>query len=606
MKNIKDFSILHFSDLHFGEYSIQNDEKRPGDFKNYFTRFQTKVNYIIKNEIVNLVIISGDFCSKNLFFITKSGKKKLKRRNSLELPIYLKKFLDIFKTENIPIVICIGNHDIKRNIKKNEDRTTIYKELKELIKDYMNSDFSVNFDQNLINYKLYKREGILAFSIDTTFSLRDNNMDDPSIDLRGIEEFFDELESIGLKYSSFKKILVCHHPMREIHDFEDIQPYLIKKNIELILSGHFHQRYVDILHVIGTNKLFLNLIAGSPFLNLNKRKEGQLWNPVNSQFNYYILSGLDWEQLSGDYYIYNDNKIWEKRKLLPSFSILYGSLNWLERIKDKTKNHPSEELIRILKEYGNQTEDEEIKYITWVFHEFIKKYSFKLEEIEIICKYFRIQVENFFSDLQNFVIIEEVFNHAGINKGEKSEIFLENLKRGKKIWLGTIRDFKKYLIRIFNLNEGIVEEIYQESFNEMIFDETFRFSAITTEAKIENIENDERIKSTLEAINTIFAHITKDSKFKRIFRREVGHDITDLHDILLTFAAQSLANSLLNFEGVFLFNWRERLQSLIKKYANVNLKDTIPRSSNLKNYIDNITNYTLILAKDNIENLYNY
>lgn len=604
MKAKKLFSILHFSDLHFGEFFMQGDEIRPGDFSNYFSRFQSKVKYIIKNEIVDLVIISGDFCSKNLFFTNGKIKKKLKRRKPLKLPIHLRSFLDNFKNKNIPIIICIGNHEIDREIKKHELRTLIYRELKESIEDYMNSDFSIKFDQNFINYKVYENEGILAFSIDTTFSLREKKWNYPRIDLKGIIEFFDELDSNGINYSSYKKILVCHHPLREIRNFEDIKPYLVEKKIELIFSGHFHDKYVDIIYPIGTKNLILNLIAGSPFLNLEKRFEGKSWNPASLQFNCYVLSGLNWDRLLGDYYIYNDNNIWEKKELLLLFNISQSFQTWLERIIEQTKNHPSEERIKILKENGNQTEIEELNYISWVFNEFINKYSFELKEIKLICKYFGNQVEQFFSCNQNIEIIEKVLINASIDIEEKSKEFLENLKQGEKIWLGTVQEFKQYLIDVFNLNKASVEKVVEKLFEGMVIGSSPKTISLEIKEKLEDIkyiESLEKIKSTLEIINGIFSDKMKDLKLRRKIYRELGFDITDLNKTLLGFAAQSLASSYLEYEGIFLFKWREKLLNLIQKYVNRELKDKITRSSNINDYVEMISDYTLILAKDDIE-----
>lgn len=309
----KPLSILHFTDLHFGEYSMQKEERKSGDFDNYFVFLKKKIQDVIKDEQVGLAVISGDFCSKNHFFLSDESKRK-------ELPEYLVEFLEIFSSSGVPLILSIGNHEINRDIEHHQYRTELYLHLIDEIKQQFNSDFSKKFEKNYINYKIFQDLQIIIFSVDTTSNLdENNNWEGASLNLRDIEAFFEEIEQNGIKLKDFKKIIACHHPLNKIDNYEHLLPSFIRDDIIYVLSGHEHDKKKSNCIVLGTNKEIINFIAGSPFLNLERKMEGQLWDPIRSQFNLYKLSGSQFEFIEASYYIFNENKNWEKK-------ILYSKL----------------------------------------------------------------------------------------------------------------------------------------------------------------------------------------------------------------------------------------------------------------------------------------
>ncbi len=96
--------------------------------------------------------------------------------------------------------------------------------------------------------------------------------------------------------------------------------------------------------------------------------EGQLWDPIRSQFNLYKLSGSQFRFIEASYFIFNENKIWEKKKLysnlpspaepnLPVIKVDLGEERWVKSeiydIAEKIK------LIYIKKATHQGSEDSE-------------------------------------------------------------------------------------------------------------------------------------------------------------------------------------------------------------------------------------------------------
>ena len=239
----KSLSILHFTDLHFGECSMQKEERKTDDFDNYFVFLKKTIQDVIKDEKVGLAVISGDFCSKNHFFLSDESKRK-------ELPEYLIEFLEIFSSSRVPLIISIGNHEINRDIDHHLYRTELFLHLVDEIKRQFNSDFSNKFKENFINYKIFQDLQVIIFSVDTTSNLNEkNNWEGASLNLRNVENFFEEIEQNGIKLKGFKKIMVCHHPLNKIDNYEHLLPSFIRDDIIYVLSGHVHDKKNQLISI---------------------------------------------------------------------------------------------------------------------------------------------------------------------------------------------------------------------------------------------------------------------------------------------------------------------------------------------------------------------
>ncbi|RPI19477.1 MAG: hypothetical protein EHM58_01325 [Ignavibacteriae bacterium] len=129
MNDLK-FNILHLSDLHFSDI-----EQRPS--KQVKEKFKTFVNRYLSNNKIDIVICSGDVCSKNHLESLKTGLV----------------FLRSLVNTNVPIVYIPGNHDIKR-----PDNILLYNDTWEDKKYSIFCNYLKQTDINAIRPLLLKNE----------------------------------------------------------------------------------------------------------------------------------------------------------------------------------------------------------------------------------------------------------------------------------------------------------------------------------------------------------------------------------------------------------------------------------------------------------------
>ena len=141
------FSILHFSDLHFGDYNIEDKGRYKFSFENYFNIFTDFLDDLINTaeSPIKLVLISGDFFTRGV--PTES--------------IYFKYFFRHFFNKNIPVLTCLGNHDIIRSEIDLMTQFRNYIDFIESIKNLLGIDksngeylyeLSQNFNENQASY----------------------------------------------------------------------------------------------------------------------------------------------------------------------------------------------------------------------------------------------------------------------------------------------------------------------------------------------------------------------------------------------------------------------------------------------------------------------
>jgi len=140
-------TILHLSDLHFGEGSVEDV-----DWKNYIelaereTR-QNRLEKFIKAlpSVPHFVIISGDICIGG----REDGFKK-----------FSKFFKDLIHSKKLPgrnnIIIVPGNHDVNRNYSKEDLKTRFDLFHKYIGKDYIRPWLKYHDNKDIIN-ELKKR-----------------------------------------------------------------------------------------------------------------------------------------------------------------------------------------------------------------------------------------------------------------------------------------------------------------------------------------------------------------------------------------------------------------------------------------------------------------
>lgn len=294
---MKIFNILHFSDLHFGEQNIQQYAKYKLDFDNYFVITKETIENIIKEDKnISLVIITGDLGSKGE--IIESN--------------YLNEFFQIFSNNNIPILTCLGNHDLIRDLITLGEQFTKYelkiRAIKEILGIHNNNPnyiykLSKNFSNNQASYIYINEMKSLFISLNSCKNIekecigKDFNEKDlydqdkfnvGFLSVRDLVEIQKEIKEIigNNKYFKADKFLVCHHSiMNNKYERELILNFLNKNNIQTIFSGHLH------LYRLSKNvKLNLNnYIAGSPFVKLEERVDNE-FAISNLQFNQYQIA----------------------------------------------------------------------------------------------------------------------------------------------------------------------------------------------------------------------------------------------------------------------------------------------------------------------------
>ncbi|MFX0075510.1 MAG: metallophosphoesterase family protein, partial [Candidatus Hermodarchaeota archaeon] len=235
----KKFSILHFSDLHFGELSVQQMGKYKTSFDDFFYYFLKKVQGIIDDKSTDLVIISGDLTSR--------GKKKDLHNH------FLMKFLDVFIENKVPIITCNGNHDLSREKIELGGQFDFYQEFINENKDRFQCELSKHFDINQISYVFLDSLNCLFFSInscrnienrflDSKNEIHDKDYTDVGIfSAKELDLFLEEIrDKFGNRYHSMNIFLVSHHPMRRFSESIYSIKCLSERNISIVFSGHEH------------------------------------------------------------------------------------------------------------------------------------------------------------------------------------------------------------------------------------------------------------------------------------------------------------------------------------------------------------------------------
>lgn len=316
------YNILHFSDLHFGEQSIQIKAKFKYDFDNYFRILENTIKDIVNDNIsTKLVIISGDIGSKG----------DIPRQDR-----YFDIFFEIFSEKKIPIITCLGNHDLIQEEIDKEKQFKIYVDLINSIKIFLGYNttersyiykLSHNFSENQASYIYLKEMNSIFISLNSCKNIelrpimdkkgksvknKDSNIQYMQeflnvgiLTIEDLEGLISEIKSeVGEKnYNKSIKFLICHHNIIEKESLI-ILKFLKKNNIRIIFSGHEHQYFC----LPDKHKLkLINFIAGSPFLKTEERSKNIDFLTYPLQFVRYQLN-FNLNTISS--YVYEYNAEW--------------------------------------------------------------------------------------------------------------------------------------------------------------------------------------------------------------------------------------------------------------------------------------------------------
>ena len=388
--------ILHISDFHFGNSSIKQDTIYPTIPDDFL--YKTQKFMKTQLELPDLVIFTGDLISK--------GKTA-----NLKSPIILD-FLKYFTHNNIPILVCNGNHDL---VEGNIMTKTQFIDFNNFIMQHHKEfgiNISENFNENQASYIDFPRYNILFISLNSCHNIITNKDQDfkklATITYKLTDEFFNELKK-KVKYFFYRnKFVIIHHPLEKLKKHIDSIKILKENNVKVVFAGDSHK-------FSNTKYDGINGITAGTLFGSNSIK----WDQLNlimhpNQFNYYNLDhDKDCIKIS-QFIVDNESSNWIlKKQLLLDLQILKG---W--NLKDWYK------YLGINK----QVEKLEAKSIDFIFEDVSKEADY----IGLTKKLNRIKIFYFKEEEQKKVkVIKCLYREQQIKKKNHDFIVIDKTKKLK-------------------------------------------------------------------------------------------------------------------------------------------------------------------------------
>ena len=246
------FNILHFSDLHFGDYNIEDKGRYKFTFDNYFNLFTNFLDeLLVTNESpTKLVIISGDFFTKGVAVKSK----------------YFYDFFKFFSNKGIPILTCLGNHDIVRSDIEIMNQFSHYNDFINSIRDLIginkiNEPYlyrtSKKFEENQASYVYLNKYNSIFFTLNSCKNIEEKKISKKNGDIKLKREYLNigllkvldinnVLNEIRIEvgdeiFNNSLKFLICHHIVVKNGVNQPVLNQLKKKGIKIIFSGHKHE-----------------------------------------------------------------------------------------------------------------------------------------------------------------------------------------------------------------------------------------------------------------------------------------------------------------------------------------------------------------------------
>ena len=387
-------NVFHTSDLHFGEKSIAKDFHFPGQFEDYFSFLKDTIYDILQKSSIDILIISGD--------ITSRGESKQYHNQ------YLLEFLKWFNKHNIPICITNGNHDLVLESIANNNQFQDFMHFIKDNQSLLKCEISNNFTNNQISYVYLEGYNSIFLSLNScgyikkrtlfdkikdskfeeistkirdkiikkisstesnenligiineleqeySISLKEileNQLDNEYLDVgvlkrTHLKEILEELSThIGInRFKYLNKFVICHHPLEFLRKSKLNYDYLIKNNIHILFSGHFH----DFDFQEDRQNRIINLGTGSILANMQSRKELLNFRENPPQFNIYDIN-LSKNFLQPTQFFFNLDEKWENKKMEKIYDL---DLKFGTTLKNWAKvNKINENITRNLQERG--------------------------------------------------------------------------------------------------------------------------------------------------------------------------------------------------------------------------------------------------------------
>lgn len=257
--------IVHLSDIHL---SFDNYAEFENDYKDALINDLMAYN---KSTIIDVIIITGDLVDRgghSLYNIT-SYNNQVNYPNPYFIfeEIFINPIVEALNFNKNNLIFIPGNHDIDETTillreenelltKLNKDNINQYlieneKDLKhsKRIKNF--KEFEEKFHENNDNYTFSYNESTFSYDfigVKIGFLLVNDSWRCKSIKLKedkdkmffGMQQLYNGMNELNRKNTNIN-IALFHHSKENFEEEEDIEGFLIRKEIDLMLYGHYHK-----------------------------------------------------------------------------------------------------------------------------------------------------------------------------------------------------------------------------------------------------------------------------------------------------------------------------------------------------------------------------
>lgn len=289
--------IVHLSDIHLSSSNYQ-------EFKNSFEN--ALINDLMafnESKKIDVIVITGDLVDRgghSLYDIVEyNDKEKYPSPYDIFEEVFITPIINALKFSKDNFLFIPGNHDVDEStillkdefeLNKNIDNLSVNNYLKEnvnlkhsnRIKEFKEFEFKFHAENN--SYIFTNNQSTFIYNFDHNnsigFLLINDSWRCSSIKLQnaknklfvGMQQFYDGMKSLQRSNTNIN-VLLIHHPTDNFFEKEEIEGFLTKNEIELMLFGHNHSEKPDIFY--------------SAYGNChNFRGKASLSNPEETDINY--------------------------------------------------------------------------------------------------------------------------------------------------------------------------------------------------------------------------------------------------------------------------------------------------------------------------------
>lgn len=346
--------IIHLSDIHLSESNYL-------EFKNNYLNALIK-DLLLYNRTkkIDIIVITGDLVDKGgdslykidgyedkaiypspydifeeIFISPIISALGLSKENFLFIPgnhdidesgILLKEESDLIKNINIGNT----NNYLKENLTlKHSNRIKLFKEFESR---FHNTNPNYIFSNNQSTY-IYEYNGIAVgfLLVNDSWRCKSIKLHTDSKLFLGMQQLYDGLKSLQTN-NTILNVLLFHHSIDDFIEKDDIEGFLMRSDIEILLYGHYHSNKTNVFY--SSNGNCLGFRSRTSLLNPNE---------INPDFKSgYQVFDIDlgiYKIIEVHYRVYNNKP--DSKSFIPDNTIVEGGID-----KNKTNNFKGFDLYR--------------------------------------------------------------------------------------------------------------------------------------------------------------------------------------------------------------------------------------------------------------------